>query len=82
MSEMNDQPEHALDDSIQHDAGELSDGEHELSHALEEMQRMVMMQGVTINSLQQRIFSLNMEIVDLMSMTASRPPESQMESPE
>ena len=80
MSEMNDQPEPTLDDPIQHEV--LSDREHELSHALEEMQRMVMMQGVTINSLQQRIFSLNMEIVDLMSMTASRPPESPMESPE
>ena len=32
-----------------------------------EYERMIQMQGVTINALQQRIFRLEMEIVDLIS---------------
>ena len=58
---------------------------HELGHALEEAQRMILMQGVTINALQSRLWHVEMELVDQMSasMAATQVSEpSVMESPE
>jgi hypothetical protein len=63
MSEMNDHP-HAEDTQV----AEVEVDPHD------ECQRMIHMQGVTIGSLQSRIFQLEMEIVDLISAgSAPRP---------
>ena len=56
MSEYNDQPSHDEDTQV---------AEEDRPH--DECQKMIQMQGVTIRSLQNRLFQLEMEIVDLIS---------------
>ena len=54
----------------------LDEQAQELAHALEEAQRMILMQGVTINALQTRLWHVEMELVDQMSasLAAQTPP--------
>jgi hypothetical protein len=66
MSEMNDHPHDHDEDNVGpgpeiEPVTQISENPHG------ECERMIQMQGVTINSLQSRIFQLEMEIVDLLS---------------